>query len=321
MTCNATVPATAQVGQTVNLTGSVNMSGNCGTVEYFWFPDDNTTATVFDRNATWSYDAPGTYNWLFSAVADNGQCQRAGSINITGGGGGGGGQNVIWIPVVSRANGANNSIWITDVGIFNPGTVVATVTIRIYVTTGAIDRVVTINPGGQLVITDIVGWFNPGLYTSAAVAVISTQTLVITSRTFNRFPVGAICFPGGTLGQALPGWVTTAGLTVGRPGWVPNLVETSGFRSNIGYTNTGTTNATLTVQLFNGNGVQVGSYNVTLRPGQWKQANQPFRNIAGITNLQGGSARVTVNSGSGVIVYGSVIDNITNDPTTINMMP
>mgnify|MGYP000500061675 CR=1 FL=1 len=43
-----------------------------------------------------------------------------------------------------------------------------------------------------------------------------------------------------------------------------NLVENNFFRSNIGYTNTGTTTATLTVRLYNANGNQVGSYNVTL---------------------------------------------------------
>ena len=102
----------------------------------------------------------------------------------------------------------------------------------------------------------------------------------------------------------------------GRLGWHLQ-VRYGSFRSNIGYANTGTTNATLTVRLYNGNGVQVGSYNVTLAPGQWKQANQPFKINAGLTNMRGGSAKITVNSGSGVVVYGSVIDNITNDPTTV----
>jgi hypothetical protein len=98
------------------------------------------------------------------------------------------------------------------------------------------------------------------------------------------------------------------------------MVENASFRTNIGYTNTGSTAASLTVRLYNGDGVQVGTYTVSLNPGQWKQASQPFRNVAGQSNLQGGSARITVTSGSGVVVYGSVIDNVTNDPTTIAMI-
>ncbi len=223
----------------------------------------------------------------------------------------------IWIPVVSRANGANNSTWVSDIGIFNPGTVAVTVTIRIWVTTGVLAKTVNVNAGGQVIITDVIGWFNPGLYTSAAISITSTQTLIITSRTYNQLAAGITCFPTGTLGQGLSGFLTTGGISTGQFGWIPNMVEYSGFRSNIGYTNTGTTNATLTVRLFNGNGVQVGSYNVTLAPGEWKQANQPFKTTAGLTNMRGGSAKITVNSGSGVLVYGSVIDNITNDPTTI----
>ncbi len=316
LTCNASVPTTAQVGQVVNLNGSATATGCNGTIEYFWFPDnDNSTATVFDRNATWIYDSPGTYNWLFSAGVDNETCRRTGSINVTGGGGGGSG--VIWVPVVSRANGANNSTWVSDIGIFNPSSVAVTVTINIWVTTGTLIKTVNINAGGQIVITDVVGWFNPGLYTSAAISIISSQTLIITSRTYNQLAAGIICFPAGTLGQGLSGFLTTGGISTGQFGWVPNLLEYNGFRSNIGYTNTGTTSASLTVRLYNGNGVQVGSYNVTLAPGQWKQANQPFKTIAGQTNMRGGSAKITVNSGSGIIVYGSVIDNITNDPTTI----
>jgi hypothetical protein len=151
------------------------------------------------------------------------------------------------------------------------------------------------------------------------VSIISNRTLIITSRTYNRFAVGAICFPTGTLGQALGGALVGVGLASGQSAWVPNLVENALFRSNIGYTNTGTTTASLTVRLFNGSGVQVGTYNVSLAPGQWKQASQPFRSVAGIGNLDAGSARITVTSGSGVFAYGSVIDNITNDPTTIPM--
>jgi hypothetical protein len=248
-------------------------------------------------------------------IGDNGgRCERNGTINVTGGGGGG---NTIWIPVGSRDNGANNSIWVTDLGIFNPTSVTVTITIRIWVTSGPIDRTITLVPFGQRIITDIIGWFNPGLFTSAPISIVSSQTLIITSRTYNQLAAGVICFPTGTLGQILLGVGTTGTLAVGQQAWVPQLVENNFFRSNIGYTNTGTTTAELTVRLYRGDGVQVGSYTVSLAPGEWKQKGRPFKTVAGLTTLNAGSARVTVTRGSGVVVYGSVIDNITNDPTTI----
>lgn len=316
LTCNTTVPASAGVNQLVNLNATVNVSGNCGDVEYFWFPEqDTSTATIFDRNASWSYGSTGTYNWVFSAIADNGRCDRQGTINISGGGGGG--TTTIWIPVVSRANGANNSTWRSNVGIFNPGTATATVIIRIWVTTGVISRTITIPGGGMRIITDVIGWINPGAFASGSISIVSNRTLIITSRTYNQFAAGAICFPLGTMGQALGGVLVSGGLSAGQSGWLPNLVENNFTRANIGYTNTGTTTASLTIRLYNGDGVFLGSYNVSLAPGQWKQASQPFRTLPGYVWLDAGSAKITVNSGSGIIAYGSVIDNLTNDPTTI----
>jgi hypothetical protein len=37
--------------------------------------------------------------------------------------------------------------------------------------------------------------------------------------------------------------------------------------------------------------------------------------------MSGGYARLTVVSGSGVVGYASVVDNVTNDPTTVAMTP
>ncbi len=258
---------------------------------------------------------PGTYKWVFTAIADNGRCDRQGTINVFGGGGGG--TTTTWIPVGSRADGANNSTWRTDLGIFNPGTITITVIIRVWVTTGIVSRTITIPGGGMQIITDVIGWINTGTFGSGSISIVSSGTLIITSRTYNQFAAGVICFPVGTMGQALGGVLTTGGLNAGQIGWLPNLVENNFFRSNIGYTNTGSTNASLTVRLYNGGGVFLGSYNVSLAPGQWKQTSQPFRNMPGYVWLDAGSAKITVNSGRGVVVYGSVIDNITNDPTTI----
>jgi hypothetical protein len=49
------------------------------------------------------------------------------------------------------------------------------------------------------------------------------------------------------------------------------------------------------------------------------QFNKPFKNNFGQTIL-GGAAIVSVTSGSGVTAYASVIDNGSNDPTTIPLL-
>ncbi len=317
LTCSASVPTTATVGVPVQFTASATASGCSSAPEYFWYPDTSTTATSFERSFTVTYDQPGTHNWQLVVVADNQRCERTGTITVTSGGGGS--SPVVWVPVGSRSPGANGSIWRTDLGILNGNGISVTVTITIYTTSGPITRTVTIPAGGQKVITDVIGWVVPNSSLSGAIRISSTAVVIITSRTYNAFPVGDPCFPRGTTGQSLDGLAVTSGLSTGMSGWLPHMIENTWFRSNIGYTNTGSGTANLTVRLYNGNGSQVGSYTVTLAPGQWKQYSQPFRKVGGQTSMAAGSAKITVTSGSGVFVYGSVLDNVTNDPTTIIM--
>ena len=49
------------------------------------------------------------------------------------------------------------------------------------------------------------------------------------------------------------------------------------------------------------------------------QLQEPFSRLAGRTDVDAGYARITVESGDGVIAYASVIDNATNDGTGITM--
>ncbi len=315
LTCSASVPSTTTVGVPVQFIGSATATGCSESPQYFWYPDTDTTATVFQQSFTNTYDEAGSHNWQLVVIADDQRCERNGTITVTSGGGGG--SSVVWVPVGSRASGANNSIWRTDLGILNSNSVAVTVTITIYTNGGPVSGTVTLPAFGQRVMTDVVGWLVPGSSMSGAISVSSTRTVVITSRTYNAFSAGAVCFPLGTMGQSLDGLAVASGLSSGQSGWLPHMIENSRFRSNIGYTNTGTTTATLTVRLYNASGAQVGSYTETLTPGKWKQKQQPFRNVAGLTNMAAGSAKITVNSGSGVVAYGSVVDNVTNDPTTI----
>ncbi len=108
-------------------------------------------------------------------------------------------------------------------------------------------------------------------------------------------------------------------LGAGESAWLPELTENAAYRTNISLTNTGAVQATVNVTLFDGAGNQVGSYDVTLAPGAWAQEVRPFATKTQLAALDQGYAKVTVTSGSGIIATASVIDNITNDPTTIMM--
>lgn len=318
LTCNASVPSNAMVGQPVTYQGSANATGCTEPASIFWWNDTRTTATVMEPSFTSRYDQPGTYNWQMIAVADNQRCERTGALTV--GSTGAATAVNVWIPVGSRAAGANGSIWRTDIAIFNPTSVVATVRITIFTTSGPTTRTITVNPFGQVILTDAVGWLIPGASLSGSIQIVSTQAIAVISRTYNQFPAGVICFPTGTLGQALLPSTATAAIQSGQFAWIPSLTQNAGFRSNIGFTNTSAAVAVIRVDLYNANGVQVGTFTRTLQPGQWWQSNEPFRTVVGMNNVVGGSAQVTVTSGKGVIAYGSVVDNVTNDPTTVSMV-
>jgi hypothetical protein len=123
----------------------------------------------------------------------------------------------------------------------------------------------------------------------------------------------------GTQGQAYPVLTTGDGLGAGQSAYLAGLTENAAYRCNIGVVNTGTENATVLVELFDGAGRNLGSYTVSLGAGQWVQPTQPFLNVAGQTAMDRGYAKITVQSGSGVFAFASVIDNITNDPTPVTM--
>jgi hypothetical protein len=233
-----------------------------------------------------------------------------------------------WLQVASHATGANQSQWRTDLGLLNPGTSNATVELRYHAPSGVLTRTQAVGRGQQVIVQDVVDAFAPAsgstvhsLVTatgSAALEVVSTQPLKVSSRTYNLVASNAACYPSGTFGQNYNAFVTEDGISAQQSAYLPQLVENAAYRTNIALTNTGSTPASVTVDLFDGAGRKVGTYDVSLAAGQYKQENRPFFfKAGGQTNLSQGWAWVQVRSGSGILASASVVDNKTNDPTTL----
>jgi hypothetical protein len=222
-----------------------------------------------------------------------------------------------WIPSASRASGLLGSLWRTDLGLLNPAAARADYELVYYAAAGPLSSTGFAAPASQAILKDVLAGL--GGTGSGAVEVRSTLPLKVSSRTYNLIAAGATCTPNGTLGQNLDALEASAGLTAGQSAYLPQLTEDASFRTNISHTNMSTAAAAATVELFDGAGVKVGEYTVSLNPGQFKQEVQPFKNKAAQTNLSRGYARVTVTAGSGVVVYASVIDNITQDAATMTM--
>jgi hypothetical protein len=221
-----------------------------------------------------------------------------------------------WIPVASHNSGLNQSQWRSDLGLLNTGTAQANVQLSFY-GSSTVTNTSYVPAGSQSILTDVVGQL--GGTGSGAIQVISDQPLKATARSYNQVSSGAACYANGTQGQDYPVLSNANGLSTGQIAYLASLTENASYRSNIGLVNTSTASASVLVELFDGAGNKLTGYTVSLTPGQWSQATQPFMNLAGQTAMDRGFAKLTVQSGSGIFGFASVIDNITNDPTTVTM--
>ncbi|MGD1147722.1 MAG: putative Ig domain-containing protein [Thermoanaerobaculaceae bacterium] len=226
-----------------------------------------------------------------------------------------------WVPVATHTSGLGGTEWRTDVAALNPGAVAANVEVDFHGAGGVASATASIPPGTQVVLADVVGQL--GTTGSGALEVLSDQPVEVASRTYDQFLATASCFPGGTQGQDYPALDPAYGLPNGQAPYTQDsayllgLAENARFRSNIGLVNTGIGAASVLVELFDGAGNKLTGYTSTLASGQWSQAVEPFRKLAGQTAMDSGYAKVTVQSGYGVFPFASVIDNITGDPTTV----
>ena len=215
-----------------------------------------------------------------------------------------------WIPVVANGAGAGGSLWRSDVGLLNRSSLSNQVLLRMEMPGLAVDHELELAPGQHLVLDDVVSEL--GLSSSGSLRIFSFEPLTVASRTYN-------ISPDGTFGQYLGGVAGAGGLGNGESAILMHLREDDTARSNIGILNAGRREARVRIVLFDGTGTEIARANRAVEPRQIKQLNRPFESIGGRTDIAVGYAVVTVLDGEEVVVYGSVVDAGTNDPTTIPM--
>jgi hypothetical protein len=253
-----------------------------------------------------SYDGSAV---IVGGPGDNGGVGAAWVFTRTG--------TALWVPVVVNTAGLRGSEWRSDLGLLNAGPNAARVELTFHGAAGTATNTTFVPAGAQSVLDDVVGQL--GASGQGALELSSDQPLRISSRTYNRASAEGVTGGHGTVGQSYPALASGEGLSAGQAAWLPHLVENAAYRTNIGMVNSGAAPAEVAVELYDGAGGLLTTYAVTLAPGQWKQETQPFRKKAGQTAMDRGYARVTVTSGSGVSAFASVVDNLTNDPTTVAM--
>lgn len=247
--------------------------------------------------------------WGYASVVDNGSGDPT-TIPMVALDGGPAGTELL-VAGIAETAGAAGTRWSSDLAALNLSGSDVEGTVEYRHATGAAQTTFALAPG------ELVEWENVasllGVPDSAgAVAVAADAPVVVTARTFNNAATG-------TFGQFLPGLGSDAAIGEGAAGVLSQIKRTSGFRTNIGFTNYTFVDCSARVRLYGSDGGQLGSDVVVsgIPAGGWKQRNRIFQ-AAGVDQCPVGYAVVTVETpGCELWAYASVVDNGSGDPTTV----
>jgi hypothetical protein len=206
----------------------------------------------------------------------------------------------------------------SDIRIYNGGSAQAVVNATFYPqgngTPVTIDPF-SIEPGGVRAFDDVVAAkFNAnGLGGSIVLTTSTPSSLVATGRTYT------IDSRNGTFGQFIPGVMPSQGVGAGdRPLQVLQLEQSTNFRSNVGLAELSGNSATVRVTAFVPDSKTSVSTEVQLSGNQFLQLNRMLDSLYPGQNTYNARVSVEVTRGTGrVSAYGSVIDNLSLDPTYV----
>jgi len=144
----------------------------------------------------------------------------------------------------------------------------------------------------------------------ALVVEASGIDLLAMSRTYNVVSAKA----AGTFGQELPGIPADRMISTGVTKRIVFLSENEDFRANVGCVNGVGTEVVVAIDLYNSQGANLETKYMMLPPYSNRQINGIFHDYAPVN----GYAEVrTYTPDAAFFCYGSVLDNVTSDPTTV----
>jgi hypothetical protein len=205
----------------------------------------------------------------------------------------------------------------SDIRIFNasPFAVNATATFYPQGNGTPVVRAVSIGVGEIKVYNNVLpGLFGaPGTGGSIVVTTPANTPLVVSGRTYSNDAAS-----GGTFGQFIPAVTPAEGIGVGdAPLQVLQLEQSANFRSNLGLNELTGNGVIVHVAAILPDSKTSPSTDVTLQPNEFRQLGSVLASL-NPGNTYNGRIIVTVISGSGrVTAYGSVVDNLTSDPTYV----
>jgi len=231
--------------------------------------------------------------------------------------------DVTFIPAAALAAGAEGSFFQTDLDLNNVGSTDLTYEL-LWLPRGA-DNTDPVSSGTfslaagtsvryTNVLAEVFG-LEPNQVGALAIEASGTDLLAM-SRTYNLLaednPLG---FPAGaTFGQELSGIPANQMIPTGEKKRIIFMSETEGFRANVGCVNGVGTEVAVQIELYDSDGVKLETTYMMLPPYSNRQINGIFQDYAPVNGYV--DVR-TFTPDAAIYCYGSVLDNLTSDPTTV----
>ena len=216
-----------------------------------------------------------------------------------------------WVEIVANLGGVGGSQWRTDLVARNSSAADADITMVLHTEDGDSEIFGIISGSNQAIYENVVDLF--GVTGKGTLEIRSDQPLTATARVYNQTN-------NGTYGGSYDAKTADEGLTTAEGAWLYGLRQLDGaYRTNLSVTNTGGETATVEISLYATDSSLLDTYTLAVEPAEVVQDLQPFKNRAGRISLGWGFARISVESGSGILSSASVVDSKTGDSTMVAM--
>ncbi len=221
---------------------------------------------------------------------------------------------LVLIPAAANAPGSGVSFWVTTVDVHNSGPGSATFAFLWFPrNTDNADPErsgsFTLDPGESIRFHNLLGdVFGADSAFGAAAVVSDSAEIEVMSRTFNQSS-------NGTFGQSLPGVPSNELIPAGSRARILFLTENGSFRSNLGLVNGVKFPIVIQWEVFDSGGAFLRAGETELAAWGNLQVN---RLLADFAPLEAAYADIwTSTTGGGFTCYGSVLDELSSDPTTV----
>jgi len=214
------------------------------------------------------------------------------------------------IPGSAHVSGLGGTAWVSDLVLYNLGEAEAGVDAyflkRDTDNTSVTGTFFPVDTGHSMMLADVVWDLFGETSTSGAIFICSDQPLMVSSRTYNDAPAG-------TYGQHIGGSPVLSGIPGGHKAFLFQLTRNDDFRTNIGFANALASQLELDVGLYDAQGTELKTVQVSVPPYGFVQKTDILGN-----DVSDAYAIVEATTREArYFAYASIVDNHTGDPTFV----